>query len=129
MAFYYVENRQPIPYDIALLAQLQGEWRDGLLWAQVPAVTKRDPRTEAERSKTWTHSATSATEGQVGGLWPWMRQGWTFLDDPADDESTLIRPGLIELTRHLAPGRFATFDAKGGRKLAKIFDLSNKHQR
>jgi hypothetical protein len=52
-----------------------------------------------------------------------MRQGWTFLDDPADDGSTLIVPGLIELTDYLAPARFATFSAKGGKRLVKIFKL------
>jgi hypothetical protein len=125
MAFYYVEHHQPIPYDIALLALLRGEWREGLLWAHVPAVGKRRPRTETEGANEWTHSATSATAGQVGGLWPWMRQGWTFLDDPSDDGSTLIRPGLIELIRHLVPGRFAMFDAEGGLELARLFGLSN----
>ena len=104
MAFYYLANNQSIPYDIALLAQVRAEWRDGLLWAHVPAVSNREPRTEAERSAEWTHSATPERIGEVGGLWPWMRQGWTFLDDPADDGSTLIRPGLVELIGHLVPG-------------------------
>lgn len=125
MAFYYLDHNQPIPYDIAMLAQLRGEFRDGLLWAHVPPVSERRPRTQAERSAEWTHSATPARTGRVGGLWPWMRQGWAFLDDPADDGSTLITPGLIELTRHLAPGRFAMFDREGGRRLAAIFALSN----
>jgi hypothetical protein len=129
MAFYYVEHGQPIPYDIALLAQLRGEWREGLLWAQVPPVSKRDPRTEAERLNAWTFSATSAKTGQVAGVWPWMRQGWTFLDDPVDDGSTLISPGLVELTIHLAQGRFATLDSEGGAKLARLFGLSNQFQR
>lgn len=128
MAFYYLAHNQPIPYDIALLAQLRGEWRDGLLWAHVPSVPKREPRTEAERLTEWTHSATPERTGQVAGLWPWMRQGWTFLDDPADDGSTLVTPGLIELTRHLAPGRFVMFDRGGGRRLAAIFTLSTNRQ-
>ena len=32
MAYYYIQHDQPIPYDIALLARLRGELRDGLLW-------------------------------------------------------------------------------------------------
>jgi hypothetical protein len=47
MAFYYLAHKQPIPYDIALLAQVRGEWRDGLLWAHVPPVKKREPRTKS----------------------------------------------------------------------------------
>jgi hypothetical protein len=128
MAFYYVYNEMAIPYDIAMLAQLRGERRDGLLWAHVPPVLERPPQTEAERSADWTHSRTDPVFGKVGGLWPWMRQGWTFLDDPADDGSTLISPGLIELIRHLAPGRFPLFDAEGGRRLAELFHLSNTPQ-
>lgn len=123
MAFYYTYYGQPIPYDIALLAQLRGEWSDGVLLAQVPAVSRRDPRTEAEQRHEWTYSATPPAHGEVGGLWPWMRQGWTFLDDPATDGSTLVTPGLIELNRHLLSGRFTTLDTEGGRALARIFDL------
>jgi hypothetical protein len=125
MAFYYVQNCQAIPYDIALLAQVRGEWRDGLLWAHVPSVRASEPHTEAERLADWTHSATPEASGMVGGVWPWMRQGWTFLDDPADDGSTLISPGLIELIPNLAPGRFPMFDADGGRRLSELFSLSN----
>jgi hypothetical protein len=126
MAFYYLAHGQSIPYDIALLAQVRGEWRAGILWAHVPIVSKREPRTNAERLAEWTHSATPARSGPVGGLWPWMRQGWTFLDNPADDGSTLIAPGLIELNRHLASGRFAMFNTEGGHRLAVIFGLSQK---
>jgi hypothetical protein len=123
MAFYYAQERQPIPYDVALLAQLQGENRDGVLWARVPAVEERDPITKAERLNEWAYLATPETIGEVGGLWPWMRQGWGFLDDPSDVGSTLILSGLIELRSHLAPGRFTTFDALGGSRLAEILDL------
>ncbi|HKQ52187.1 MAG TPA: hypothetical protein VJT74_07450 [Pyrinomonadaceae bacterium] len=129
MAFYYTQHNQPIPYDIALLAQLRGELRDGLLRARVPAISEREPRTEAERRHEWTHTATPESEGEVGGLWPWMRQGWPFLDDPAADGSTLVMPGLIELSSHLGPGRFTTLDAEGGRELAKIFELAIRKQR
>jgi hypothetical protein len=123
MAYYYIQHDQPIPYDIALLAQLRGELRDGLLWAHVPAVPRRKARTETEERFEWTWNETPAVEGWVGGLWPWMRQGWTFLDNPAADGSTLTLPGLIELTEHLKSGRFATLDAQGGHELAGLFKL------
>ena len=123
MAYYYVQHQQTIPYDIALLAQLQGRRDNRGLWVKVPAVRKRRARTEAEKKHSWTFEGTRAAEGAVGGLWPWMRQGWTYLDDPADDGSTLILPGLIELIDHIQPARFATLDAEGGRRLAQLFDL------
>lgn len=125
MAYFYVKNQQPIPYDIALMGQLHGERRDdGLLSVLVPAVPARKPRTKQEKKHEWTHSATQQVMGEVGGQWPWMRQGWVFLDDPADDDSTLILPGLAELIRNLTNARFATLDAAGGLVLAKIFGLS-----
>lgn len=127
MAYYYIEHAQPIPYDIALLAQLRGERRgDGRLCAHVPEVAPCKPRTEAEERNEWTHSATRAAVGEVAGLWPWMRQGWPLLDDPADDGSTLIVPGLIESRRFLKPSRFAAFDEEGGRHLIRLFNLSNR---
>jgi len=90
MAFYYVAHNQSIPFDIALLAQIRGEWRDGILWAHVPAVSERPPATEDARQPSWTYSATPAADGAVGGLWPWMRQGWPFLDDLTEDESSIV---------------------------------------
>jgi hypothetical protein len=126
MAYYYTWHHQPIPYDIALLAQLPSEWRDGRLWAEVPEVAKQKPRTESKKKYPWTYEKTPASQGEVGGFWPWMRQGWTFLDDPADNGSTLIRSELLPLRQHLGRGRFAMLDAEGGRSLATIFNLSQQ---
>jgi hypothetical protein len=126
MAFYFVSQGVPIPYDIALLGQLSGHWRDGLLWAHVPAVSEGERSIDGE--PRWRYSSTPARTGVVGGLWPWMRQGWTFLDDTAENGS-LILPGLTELTQNLAPARFATLDSYGGHELAKMFHLLNKTQR
>ena len=124
MAFYYVRRNQPIPFDIAMLAQLRGEWRGDVLWAHVPPVSAGAPPEGDEEPPEWTYAATPATSGEVGGLWPWMRQGWPFLDDPAEDGSTLVTPGLIEVSNHLMSGRFTTLDPEGGRKLARIFNLN-----
>jgi hypothetical protein len=130
MAFYYVQHSQAIPYDIALLAQLDGDLRsDGVLWARVPAVSERKPRTERESKIEWTYSATQEGRGIVGGLWPWLRQGWAFLDDPAPDGSTLVLPGLMELADELTPARFTTFTNSGGRHLATLFKLQRRQSR
>jgi hypothetical protein len=126
MAYYYTWHHQPIPFDIALLAQLPGEWKDGRLWAEVPAVVEQKPRTESEKKHRWTYEKTPASKGEVGGFWPWMRQGWTFLDDPADIGSTLVRSELLPLTQHLERGRFAMLDSQGGRSLATIFNLKQQ---
>ena len=126
MAFYYLQYGQALPYDIALLARLEGERRDdGLLWATVPAVPSREPRTEDEQGLGWTYSATREMTGPVGGLWPWLRQGWAFLDDPAEDGSTLVLPGLIEAADDLTPARFTTLHHAGARRLADAIGLSD----
>lgn len=126
MAFYYASANQPIPYDIALLADLRAEWSGGGLLAYVPAVPRGLPRADVGQSMMgWTHSETVAAAGPVGGFWPWLRQGWTFFDNPTEYESTLIGKDLIGLSAYLAPGRFTTFAAEGGHKLIKIFGLSN----
>ena len=124
MASYYIRSDQPVPYDIALLAQAEAEWREGLAWINVPAIAERKPRTEAESRHTWTYAATPAGSGVVGGLWPWMRQGWTFLEDPLDAGSALVKPGLAELRRHLQSARFATFDTAGGALLTRLFGFT-----
>ncbi|MDQ5821104.1 MAG: caspase family protein [Actinomycetota bacterium] len=124
MACFYLQHGQPIPYDIALLAQLPGARRgETLLTATVPPVKARKPRTRREAQFGWTHSATPKRQGPVGGLWPWLRQGWGYLDDPAADGSTLVLPGLIELTKQLTTGRFATLNKEGGYRLGKLFHL------
>jgi hypothetical protein len=129
MAYYYTLHGQPIPYDIALLGLLTGERRDERLWVRVPPVQEQKPRTEAEQQHEWTFKATPETWGEVGGLWPWLRQGWIFLDEPLDDRSPLIDRGLIQLTRCLKPGRFATLDSEGGRRIADLFNLSPNENR
>jgi hypothetical protein len=123
MAYFYVYHGQPIPYDIALLAQLPGRRQGEGLWADVPALPKRAPRSDAEFRNNWTYAATPAAGGPVGGLWPWMRQGWVFLDHPDDSGSNLILPGLIELRSGMTGSRFATFDEKAGLALAQRFGL------
>jgi hypothetical protein len=123
MASYYIENEQPIPYDIALLARIDAEWRNGQLWVQVPAVSERKPRTEEEGKFVWTYEATPSVTGVVGGLWPWMRQGWASLQDYRDDGSKLVSEGLPELLPGLRRARFTTFDAAGAEKLASMFKL------
>lgn len=125
IAYFYVTNDQPIPYDIALLAQLKGTRQaNGPISVLVPPVSARKPRTAKEKNHAWTYLATPEIEGEVGGLWPWMRQGWGYLDDLADDDSTLIDPRLVKLIPRLTNARFSTLDSRGGRMLAKIFGVS-----
>ncbi|MFI5891588.1 hypothetical protein ACIA5D_15905 [Actinoplanes sp. NPDC051513] len=127
MAWAYVACMQPIPYDIALLADLETvRGHRGLLRATVPEVPARQPRTERESRFSWTHTATPKALGIVGGFWPVLRQGWAFLDD--DPGESLVTPGLAELATELTPARFTTFPRAAGERLAEIFQLTNRHR-
>jgi hypothetical protein len=123
MAYYYIMHGQPIPYDIALLAQIRATHKGDHLIAHVPKVARRSPKPGAEEQNAWTYAETPAGNGVVGGAWPWLRQGWTFLADPTDAESTLIPSGLARLSKNLERSRFSTLDNRGGLDLAKLFGL------
>ncbi|WP_129577493.1 MULTISPECIES: hypothetical protein [Sorangium] len=124
MAWAYHENHQAIPYDVALLAQLEARvGRGGLLRVDIPAVPAREPRTEKEARFFWTHRATPPARAVVAGFWPLLRQGWAFLDDPV-----LARPELLELTSHLTRARFSTLDREGATRLSRLFRLQ-RHAR
>jgi hypothetical protein len=123
MASFYVLNQQPIPYDVAMLATLRGRWKDGLLFVDIPAVPEREPRTDAEKKARWTHCKTDETSGVVGGLWPWLRQGWDYVENVASPVSPLNRPDLVGLRHFLTPARFTTFNRIGGRRLISALHL------
>ncbi|AGP38332.1 hypothetical protein SCE1572_29935 [Sorangium cellulosum So0157-2] len=122
MAWAYHDNHQAIPYDVALLAQLEAHvGSDGLLRVDIPAVPAREPRTEKEERFSWTHQATPPARAVVAGFWPLLRQGWAFLDDPA-----LATPELLELTSHLTRARFSTLHREGARRLSTLFGLQRQ---
>ena len=123
MASFYVQHGQAIPYDIALLGGLHGGRTEHGFVVEVPEVKEREPRTDAERDKPWTHCRMDATRGLVGGLWPWMRQGWIFLDDPGDVGSPLILPGLVGRRPGLTRSRFATLEKDAAHVLAGMCGL------
>lgn len=128
MAYFYASEEEPIPYDIALLGMLHS-WREGKeLWASVPAVPERAPQSPAEAEHEWTYQKTEEVKGLVAGDWPWMRQGWAFLDDSSEEESTLIVPELMEVMRQLRPGRFTTLTSIGASILAERFGLKRHEQ-
>lgn len=121
MAYYYISHNQPIPFDIVVLAALPVRRVDSKLVASVPATKPRNPLSEWEREHPWTFRATEAAEGSVGGLWPWMRRGWAFLDD---GPSNLVDPVLIQAAKHLTSARFSTLRSEGAALLAERFGLA-----
>jgi hypothetical protein len=123
MASFYAQYNEAIPYDIALLGGLRGPLTGRGFMVEVPEVKERQPHTDAESKRSWTYCHMEARSGLVGGLWPWMRQGWVFLDYPSDIGSPLILPGLVELRSGLMRSRFATFEKHAALELARLCDL------
>lgn len=123
LAGFYVQYGQAIPYDIALLGGLRGEGTDSGFVVEIPEVEERRPRTDLEKGLSWTYSAMPACKGMVAGFWPWLRQGWTFLDNPTDFGSPLILPGLVELRSSLMKSRFTTLETDAATELARLCGL------
>ena len=117
IAYFYAHMHQPIPFDVAMLARIKTDRRDGLVVAQIPAVKERPPRTESEAENNWSHYPTSAIEGVVAGAFPWLRQGWSLVDDR---DQPLMLKGLEAFREHLTPAPFTTLTAAGGAQLGKL---------
>lgn len=109
----------PIPFDIAVLGRMPAARdADGLLSVTIPATRSRAPRSAAERIRPWTHGETGEMSAPVAGAFPWLRQGWTLLEDEAP--SPLVPDALVRVAEHVRPFPFTTLSAEGGRQLRAI---------
>lgn len=124
MAFFYVSQGQPIPFDIALMGELRAfEGDDGDHYvAQAPAVQARTHSKSRARLPDFVSRATPEAAGPVAGFCPWLRQGWDFIQAPSDREAALVQ-GLPDIRRHLLPETFTSFDQEGGMILAKHWGM------
>jgi NitT/TauT family transport system ATP-binding protein len=60
----------------------------------IPATEERRPRSEVERIRSWTFSATESVTATVAGVFPWLRQGCAFLEEE-DPSAEMLR--LVQL--------------------------------
>jgi hypothetical protein len=116
IAWFYCQHQQPIPFDVALLGGLRLERNGPLLRAQVPATSERRARVAAEESRTFTTVATPSAEGLVGGGIPWLRQGWSLLEDSRE---SVLAP-LLQFAGGLTPALFTTLEPSAGEALADL---------
>lgn len=115
-AFYFAERGEPIPFDIALLGRLAGQWdADGLVRVMIPPVAEAEG---ARNIPGYMKNATPQVEGVLAGAFPWLRQGWALLDP--DGRTDLYPAGLAEIAAHLLPAPFTTLDIQGGVRLASL---------
>jgi hypothetical protein len=116
LVYFYAQRGQPAPFDAVLLARLEIDRDRHGYMARVPAVAARAPRSEVERSRTWTYQATPATPVRVAGGFPWFRQGWALLEDDFRDPFRK----LAKFAPKLAPGIVTTLERKAGAELAEL---------
>lgn len=111
---FYRQRGQPVPFDAVLLGRLRTVRDAEGLFALVPPVESRQPRTALEERRPWTYQTTPGGRVAVAGGFPWLRQGWALLEDD-------FRPEFRTLSRFawgVRPGVFTTLNPAAGRELA-----------
>jgi hypothetical protein len=122
IAWFYATSYVQVPFDVALLANLEGtRGPDGRLRVRIPAVQQREPRTYAERELSHYFGPTfDIPDALVAGGFPWLRQGWALLQATR----LPLHPALIELAHWLPdvllPFPFTTLTSGAGRLLAAL---------
>lgn len=86
IARWFVQKLQPVPFDVALLA------------------SKKIVRIRARKT------------GIIGGVFPFMTQGWSFLETADED----VSEGLLNVRAGLLPSLWTTLKPKAGKQLAKM---------
>ena len=116
LVYFYSEHSQPAPFDVVLLARL-AITRDELgLSAHVPAVPERAPRSQIEHDRRWTYQSTPETQVRVAGGFPWLRQGWSLLED----DFRLEFRRLGRFAAQLGPSPVTTLKPEAGAELAAL---------
>lgn len=116
MAAYYALHSQPVPFDVAVLAEVQfRRAADGGLIVDIPAVEEAQPRNDAERARLFTTSATPPCEGlRVSGSLPLMSAGFAAISKlECSEELQTWKAAAIELRRHLGDGVFTKIRSEG----------------
>lgn len=117
IAWFYAMKREPIPFDVALLADLKGRRHRGQLRVTVPAVAERAAQTAVEaEQQDYFCATTEVADVLVAGGFPWLRQGWALLDTVR----LPVCPDIIPLAKSTLPLPFTTLNAEAGRVLAGL---------
>lgn len=128
MASFYAQHGQPVPLDIVLYGGGRIGESDGRLFADIPEVEKRVPRTPEETRRRFTYAATPGFERHpVAGRIPWMRHAWGAIATASCDASAEAwRRQAIAAMAHLAPGSFTNVAAAGRKALIALATLRDR---
>jgi hypothetical protein len=124
MAFFYCHYDQAMPFDVAFMGLLstKEDTERGRIIANVPPVSARPQSLANDNLPPWVTRETTEKFGQVAGFWPWLRQGWEFMEDPESQESVAAE-GLRDVAKFLLPSQFSSFKEAGARILIKKFHM------
>jgi len=122
MAYFYCYHRQAIPFDVAFMGLLPFDGHRSGFRTNVPAVGAREPSPQNDALPRWVTRATPATLGDIAGLWPWLRQGWQFIEDPEPEEK-LPAESVRDVIPFLMPSQFSSFRKEGANILIRKFRL------
>lgn len=122
MAYFYCHYHQSIPFDIAYMGLLEIRQKYSSYEARVPAVKKRPSSARNKGLPEWVTRSTKSTEGTVAGFWPWLRQGWEFIENPENEEKDSA-DSLRDIIPFLRPSPFTSFQPEGAKILIERFHL------
>lgn len=130
MASFYAQHKQPVPLDIVLYGGGRISEFEGRLYADIPAVAIREPRTLEERRQRFTFESTPRFEQHpIAGRIPWMRHAWgAILTANCDRNAELWRMQAVAAMEHLAPGAFSSFVSDGRRDIIKLARIEVRQQ-
>ncbi|AKC85800.1 hypothetical protein WQ53_02510 [Pseudoxanthomonas suwonensis] len=122
MASFYASHAQPVPLDIVLYGGGTISESEGRLYADIPAVAARKPRTPEEQRQSFTFDPTPGFERHpIAGRIPWMRQAWgAVVTANCDKSAEGWRKQALAAMAHLAPGAFTNVAPGGRQALVKL---------
>ncbi|MDA9511214.1 hypothetical protein XI09_42505 [Bradyrhizobium sp. CCBAU 11386] len=107
MCYYYQRHDQDVPFDIAMLAQVElKRRRDGGFRIEVPAVAETPKSRRRFRSASFVWEKTPETAIDVAGITPLLRAGWQHIEKSRHD----VHRKCWELTGKLTPSPISTFE-------------------
>jgi hypothetical protein len=123
MAYFYAFYGQPVPFDIALLGEMEvTREANGAPRLHVPAAEARKPRDGGPNLPGFVTQATPATHAWIGGRCPWLGLGWDYVGLPRPEWAALVE-GLADHAREVRHSGFTVLPNKIGLALAKAWKL------
>ncbi len=118
MCYYYKYHQQDVPFDIAMLAQLELKARgDGGFYVEVPKVAQLPEARRPPNAPDFVWERTPAATVNVAGVSPLLRTGWQHIQTSRHP----VHQKCWELTAHLTESPISTFQGRAiGARLIKI---------